>query len=329
MSACEPASRSNADPFPPALPVHSRHRKVGWSVLKLGGTSMASAAAVGNALSVVADRVGATPPCAERIAVVTSALAGVTDLLVRWVSRRPCSTSSDREVLAQLRERYCEHLGRLAWGDPERLAATRIGLLLHRVARLADQHAELNAASRIEILASGERMAAVVFWAALASRGLAAQVVDAGELLTARGPAEDARPNVADSRHRSAIRLGRGGPRRLVMPGFCARGARGELKLLGRGGSDTAAVLLGAALGARRVEIWTDVAGVYPGDPRRHPELEPFSTLSFDAAEDLARAGAKVLHPRSMAPAREAGIPVWVRHAERLELPGTRIGEAP
>ena len=90
----------------------------------------------------------------------------------------------------------------------------------------------------------------------------------------------------------------------MVVPGFFARGADGALRLLGRGGSDTAATLLGAALGASQVEIWTDVAGVYPRDPRRHPDLQPFRSLSFDAAEDLAQAGAKVLHPRSVAPAR-------------------------
>ena len=289
---------------------------------------MASPSAVINALSEVAERTPAGGPRA-RVAVVTSALSGVTDRLVRWVDRQDRSAGVGDRLLAELRDLHWRHLGELAWGDSERLATARLGLLLDRLARLSSQTRAAGCGARVEMLATGERMAAVVFWAALSSRGLAAQVVDPGELLAAEGSLEDAAPDVPGSRRRTAIRLGRGGPRRLVVPGFFARGRDGALRLLGRGGSDTAASLLGAALDATQVEIWTDVAGVYPSDPRQNPRLEPFPHLSFDAAEDLARAGAKVLHPRSVAPARAAGVPLWVRNSERPELPGTWIGAAP
>jgi aspartate kinase len=114
-----------------------------------------------------------------------------------------------------------------------------------------------------------------------------------------------------------------------VVPGFFGSGADGRLRLLGRGGSDTAATLLGAALGADRVEIWTDVDGVYPRDPRHDSAARPFVRLGFDEAERLAMAGARVLHSRSMAPVRAARVPVVVRNSFRPKVPGTWIGPVP
>ncbi len=110
------------------------------------------------------------------------------------------------------------------------------------------------------------------------------------------------------------------------MTGFFGADAAGDVRLFGRGGSDTSATAIGAAIGAARVEIWTDVDGVATADPRRDPAAELLPRLSYDEAFRLARGGAKVLHWKAVAPARAAEVPIVVRNTFRPEAAGTWIG---
>jgi len=111
-----------------------------------------------------------------------------------------------------------------------------------------------------------------------------------------------------------------------VVTGFFGADAAGDVRLFGRGGSDTSATAIGAAIGAARVEIWTDVDGVATADPRRDPAAELLPRLSYDEAFRLARDGAKVLHWKAVAPARAAEVPIVVRNTFRPEAAGTWIG---
>jgi aspartokinase/homoserine dehydrogenase 1 len=182
------------------------------------------------------------------------------------------------------------------------------------------------AVSAAAILAAGERLAAPLLAAALEARGIGAEVIEAVDLLVVDGDPEDGVPDVAASRPRALARFAFLGGRVAVVPGFHGAGRDGAPKLLGRGGSDTAATALGAALAATRVEIWTDVDGVSTADPRSHVGARPIARMSWDRAEALAATGAKVLHAKSLAPAREAGIPVVVRNTFRPDAPGSWIG---
>ncbi len=111
----------------------------------------------------------------------------------------------------------------------------------------------------------------------------------------------------------------------MLTQGFIARAEDGGSAILGRGGSDTSAANFGALLGARRVEIWTDVPGLFSANPRAVPDARLLARLDFEEAQEIATTGAKVLHPRCIAPCREAGVPLWIRDTERPDLAGTVI----
>jgi diaminopimelate decarboxylase/aspartate kinase len=113
-----------------------------------------------------------------------------------------------------------------------------------------------------------------------------------------------------------------------VTQGFTARNRDGETVVLGRGGSDTSAGYFGALLKSEKVEIWTDVAGMFSADPRRVPNARLLARLDYEEAQEIATTGAKVLHPRCINPVREARVPLAIRDTNFPELPGTEIGVA-
>ncbi|MGH8026141.1 MAG: bifunctional aspartate kinase/diaminopimelate decarboxylase, partial [Pseudoxanthomonas sp.] len=113
--------------------------------------------------------------------------------------------------------------------------------------------------------------------------------------------------------------------RMLLTQGFIARHRDGDTAILGRGGSDTSAAYFGALLGAQRVEIWTDVPGMFSANPREVPDARLLTRLDYAEAQEIATTGAKVLHPRSIKPCRDAGVPMAILDTERPELPGTSI----
>jgi diaminopimelate decarboxylase/aspartate kinase len=124
------------------------------------------------------------------------------------------------------------------------------------------------------------------------------------------------------------VRVIRVDPAVVLTQGFIARDDRGDTVLLGRGGSDTSAAYLGAKLAAERVEIWTDVPGMFSANPRLIPSARLLNELDYDEAQEIASTGAKVLHPRCIAPVRAHRIPLWVLSTEHPEHPGTIVGPA-
>ena len=115
------------------------------------------------------------------------------------------------------------------------------------------------------------------------------------------------------------------GPALRIAQGFIARAPDGGTAILGRGGSDTSAAYFGALIGARRVEIWTDVPGMFSANPRAVPDARLLSRLDYEEAQEIATTGAKVLHPRCIHPCREARVPIWIRDTERPDMAGTVI----
>ena len=111
-----------------------------------------------------------------------------------------------------------------------------------------------------------------------------------------------------------------------ITQGFIARAEDGGTAILGRGGSDTSAAYFGALLAAERVEIWTDVAGMFSANPRAVPKARLLARLDYEEAQEIATTGAKVLHPRCLSPVRQARVPLWIKDTNRPELAGTEIG---
>ena len=277
-------------------------------VMKFGGTSVGSAAPLRNAIGLVARARDRDP------VVVVSATAGVTDLLVRF-GREP---DERRSIAAQLVDRHA----RLAreMGVPEGI----LDPLWQRFGAEAAIPGVLDSRAHDRVLSWGERASSVLFAAALDASGVAARAVvagDAGLITDDRFGAAHPLPEAY-----STLRAGLSGrPPIPIVTGFIGRTAAGETTTLGRGGSDFSAAILGAALGAEEIQIWTDTNGMMSADPRIVPEARPVARLSFHEAAELAYFGAKVLHPKTILPAVERGIPVRIANTQRPEEPGSLI----
>jgi aspartokinase/homoserine dehydrogenase 1 len=293
-------------------------------VIKFGGTSVGAATALRTALRVV-QRAARR----QRVVVVVSALAGVTDALAAAAAQANQAELDVEGFVFGLRQRHLDLLGHVT--DAGLRATTEADLapvFAHLSCALrAVRRAPVTAEWRAGVLAAGECLSAPIVAAALCSRGLHAQAVEATTLV--RTDAEWEAATVDQAATYARLRAWWAGLPDDVVPvvtGFLGATADGRTTLLGRGGSDYSAALLGAALQAERVEIWSDVDGVLSADPRLVAEARPLRRLSYDEAEELALAGARVLHPRTLRPLAEAGVPLRVRNTLRPAAAATRIG---
>src|SRR6266536_1914801 len=293
-------------------------------VLKFGGTSVGDAAAFERVEGIVRSHGGARP------VVVVSAMSGVTDGLLaagRAAARDPA------EALARvgpLLQRHGEVARRLLAPD----AATAFEAELERARQaLADAFRRAERAStkrpalEDEGAALGEQLAATLLTAVLAARGLPARYVDARRCIVTDAAHGGAAPLIADTDRRTRDELMPLLERGVVpvLGGYIAAAQSGATTTLGRGGSDYSAALVGAALGASEIQIWTDVSGVLTADPRIVKGARTIPRLSYAEAAELAYFGAKVLHPRTIQPALDRRIPVRICNSYAPDDAGTLV----
>jgi aspartokinase/homoserine dehydrogenase 1 len=296
-----------------------------WRVLKFGGTSVGTAPALSSALGIAETAARERP-----VVVVVSALSGVTNALEAASSGAAAGRLDISGFGTAIRDRHLAVLAAVARGRPALRAAAAVRAsaaeLERRLRALAADRA-FSPRARAAALALGERLAVPIVAAGLRTRGVEAHEVDGASLVRTDDGFAEATVDYPATRRlaRTALgSLGRGAVP--VVSGFVGATAAGETTLLGRGGSDLTASVLGWALDADRVEIWSDVDGVMTADPRLHPDARTIDRLSYAEAAARARAGAKVLHPRTLEPLEGAGIPVFVGNTLRPGGPGTWIG---
>jgi bifunctional aspartokinase / homoserine dehydrogenase 1 len=294
-------------------------------VLKFGGTSVGTERALRSALAIAETAARERP-----VVIVVSALAGVTNALEAALSGAAASRLDIAGFAAVVRDRHLALLAAVAPGRPGLRAAAaireRAAELQGRLRTVATDGA-FSPSARAGFLALGERLCAPVVEAALRARGLDAQFVDAASLVRTDEVFAEATVDYPATRRLAKTALGSLGTGAVpVVTGFLGATEAGETTLLGRGGSDLTAAVLGWALDAERVEIWSDVDGVMTADPRLVPTAATLPRLSYAEATSLARAGAKVLHPRTLEPLEGAGIPVFVGNTLHPDRPGTWIG---
>lgn len=296
-----------------------------WIVLKFGGTSVSSRERWDTIGRLASGRAQAQD---ARVLVVVSALAGVTNAL-QAMADGLADLPSGIDALVQRHRMFAEEL-ELDVDDvlSERLQALRILATDPRAdARTLDWQAEL--------LAQGELLSSTLGATYLKAQGLDFGWCDARDWLDAVAlPNQNewsARLSVS-CRNESAAGFGARFAAQsamcLLTQGFIARHADGGTAVLGRGGSDTSAAYFGALLGAQCVEIWTDVPGMFSANPRDVPDARLLTRLDYAEAQEIATTGAKVLHPRAIAPCRDAGVPIRILDTQRPDLPGTRIDGA-
>ena len=294
-------------------------------VAKFGGTSVADADAIHRLVAIVRGRLVARP------LVVVSAMAGVTNALLALAEQASRGhLVGALAAVEALRTRHLTAVGVVAPGRTGDELAGELSASCDELARLAEAlsvFGYLTPRTLDAIAAQGELLSAPIVTAALREGGVDAEFIDprlvmlTDEAFGRAVPDGEAIAAAARDRLLPLLREGR----LPVTGGFVGATPDGITTTLGRGGSDYSASLLGAALQADAIEIWTDVDGMLTADPRVVPHARLIERIRFDEAAELASFGAKVLHPSTITPAVRRGIPVYVYNARRPDGTGTLI----
>ena len=294
-----------------------------WVVMKFGGTSVSSGTCWETIAQLVRNRLadGLNP------VIVHSALQGVSNALAALLESAASGGSTDG--LADIRQRHYDLARELELDGPallddylQELDQLIAGIRLVR---------EVSVRVRVRIMALGELMSTRLGAAFLERVGIPTEWMDARDILLSTSRANRGRSRAylsatCDHSPDNALQQRLAGLGKVILTqGFIARNSQGETVLLGRGGSDTSAAYMAAKLQARRLEVWTDVPGMFTADPRVVPSARLLVALHYDEAQELASAGSTVLHPRCLLPLRPFRIPLFVRCTTNPELDGTVI----
>jgi aspartokinase/homoserine dehydrogenase 1 len=294
--------------------------------MKFGGTSVGSATRMKAACDLIAVQAANRP-----VAAVVSAMSKITDLLLD--TTRMAEADDQDGIDRNLELLITRHLE----AAKELVPASELDRVNGEIADLVGEFRRIVNGMQMlgyrpvravdEAIAVGERLSALIVSEHLRSRGLNAEAVNAAQAIVTDAVFNNASPMMDATREKAQARLlpilrAGGIP---VMTGFNGATADGRPTTLGRGGSDFSASILAAALDATELWIWTDVDGIMTADPRLVPDAKILSEITYSEAAELAWAGAKVLHPRTIAPLVEHGIPVWSKNSFAPEKPGTRI----
>ena len=295
--------------------------------MKFGGTSVGDAECIARTAKIIAEAAKENPCVA-----VVSAMSGVTNRLIE--AAKTAETGNAGDALAILNELRKQHQTAIAKLIPDEKKGERLRERVEEVlaegCRLSGGTAllrELTPRTLDAISSLGERLSAPLVAAAIEELGVASEAIEAGEVIVTDAYHGGAEPRMELTREKSQARVKPLLEKRIVpvVTGFIGATADGQLTTLGRGGSDYSATILGAALDADEVIIWTDVDGVLTADPRLVPEARTIPVISYREAAELAYFGAKVLHPKTLNPVVQAKIPVWIRNSFAPEKLGTKI----
>jgi bifunctional aspartokinase / homoserine dehydrogenase 1 len=295
-------------------------------VMKFGGTSMGSAERIRVAARLAADERRHRP-----VVVVVSAMSKVTDLLIDTLRRAEADDQEAMEAnLHKLTERHIATCRELLPAAQQEAVLAAIRTVLddfERIARGVLLLGERPPRSVDEALATGERLSTLLMTAHLEAEGVPATAVNAANAIVTDASFGEASPlmDLTRDKARAALLPSVEAGVIPIVTGFNGATADGLPTTLGRGGSDFSASILASALDASELWIWTDVDGIMTADPRLVPDAAVLDQVTYQEAAELAYNGAKVLHPRTLAPLIERKIPVWSKNSFAPEKPGTRI----
>lgn len=295
-------------------------------VLKFGGTSVASAATLEQVRTIVAQE----HDLSGGLVCVVSATAGTTNALLQLAHASALPSTDVAAQCEAIRARHltiADELVPVSHRASARECITTLVAELQRYCESMRTLEECTPASLDAVASMGERLSSTLLTHALQATGVDCVEVRATNVIHTdstfmQAKVDPVRTHDAASSfvvpHLTANRV-------VVTQGFTGSDAEGRTTTLGRGGSDASAAIIGAAIGATRIEIWTDVSGVFSADPRLVPSARPIASLSFAEIRELALYGAKVLHPDTILPAVEHDIPVLVKNTFTPADPGTVI----
>ncbi len=296
-------------------------------VMKFGGTSVANFEAITRTIFIVGGKLDQKP------VVVVSALSKVTDLLYR-ISDAAVSKDSNltKELLAELRQRHLSLACELLEQNPvqKESAVVKVNAICDQLDALANAVCavgELSDRNKAIIISNGELLSSTIICFAMNAKGIRTNWIDARRMMVTNDDYLKGEPIESEIVERvpGMIAEAYQGMDAVITQGFIATNLKGEQTVLGRGGSDYSASLIGMAVDAERIEIWTDVDGVRTADPRYVQNTKYLEKISFEEAAEMAHFGAKVLHPLTIEPAVKKNIPIYVLNSTNPSGKGTAI----
>jgi aspartate kinase len=295
--------------------------------MKFGGTSVGNAERIRQCAAITAQAARN-----DRIIVVVSAVAGVTDLIFRTIEATRQGDAAATEMhLKKFESLHQRLIADLFGGADSGPAFDFAGQVCHQLRNscmaLLTLRTGISKQTQDSLVALGERISAWLLAACLRQAGAAGEFIRAEEVIVTDSNFGNAAPDMeaTTSRCREVLLPITARGEIAVVAGYSGATADGHTTTLGRGGSDYSATILGAAVAADEVWIWTDVDGVLSADPRICPDASILPEISFSEAIELAYYGAKVIHPKAAYPAAQAGFPIWIKNSFRPEIGGTRI----
>lgn len=292
-------------------------------VLKFGGTSVGSIENIKKVIAIVQEQAAT-----DRVAVVVSAIGGITDLLIKAGTLAADKNDMYISLYQVIKEKHLSYTKALT-GDDALVLADITALMMDLQALLQGIFLinELSPKTMDKLTAFGEIGASKMIAAAFNHHGVSAVLKDSRQLITTDNT--HTRASVDYSLTNPAIEayFGRQKEQIYILPGFIAQTDKGEIATLGRGGSDFTAAIIAAATTAERLEIWTDVSGMFSAHPSIVKQAQPLEHLSYDEAMELSHFGAKVLYPPTIVPVMQKGIPIFIKNTLSPKDPGTQIGQ--
>lgn len=302
--------------------------------LKFGGTSMGSARRILNSVDIMIGRAST-----DRISVVVSAVAGVSNKLQEAIDGCVAGGSTENYVtqIKNIHSDICSEIkASVAEFDKESVVAKIDGILkeLEKLLSGLVSFGECPKSVHCRIMGMGELMCAPIVEAVLSAKKQSVLLLDSRKFIYTTGSQKEGDPDY--SRCAEAFAPYRDGNQAqiLLFPGFICSwiggtGAKPVMGLLGRNGSDFSAAVVGASLGSKKVEFWTDVDGIYSADPRIVKDAVLVQDMSYEEAMELSFFGSKVLHPKTLAPLAAKNIEAWSLNSHNPSARGTRIGKGP
>ena len=296
-------------------------------VMKFGGTSVANFEAITRTIFIIGGKLDQKP------VVVVSALSKVTDLLYRISDAAASKDSSlTKELLAELRQRHVGLACELLEQNPvqKESAVGRVNAICDELDALANAVCavgELSDRNKAIIISNGELLSSTIICFAMNAKGIRTNWIDARKMMVTNDAYLKGEPIESEIVERvpGMVAEAYQGMDAVITQGFIASNLKGEQTVLGRGGSDYSASLIGMSVDAERIEIWTDVDGVRTADPRKVQNTKYLEKISFEEAAEMAHFGAKVLHPLTIEPAVKKNIPIYVLNSMNPSGKGTAI----
>lgn len=297
-------------------------------VMKFGGTSVGGVEPIQKSIAIVKSKLDKKP------VVVVSAMSKVTDLLYKIANAAASKNEAEAiELVEKLRQHHIDTAEQLLENSVENMlpavsAINEICDELERFVKAIAAIGELSPRSHAIIVSNGEILSSTVISYAMNAQGIKTKWIDARKMIiTDENDVLKGEPNVEIIQDLvpKAITEAYESNEAVITQGFISSSIEGKPTILGRGGSDYTASLIGMAIDADVIEIWTDVDGVLTADPRKVPNTQRLERISFEEAAEMAHFGAKVLHPMTIEPAVRKNIPIYVLNSKNPSCSGTAI----